>query len=173
MRSRSILDMELISNSLIHDDRGWSTRLFELEDSRFQGMKTIDHSFFAFNQKAQTLRGMHYQINGYEETKVVMCALGSIFDVVIDLRPTSKTYLQIYFGKFGPLEKNIGLLVPSGCAHGYLTLADNTAVVYFMDQPHSVQNERGIAWNDPKFKIPWPSEPKVISKRDSNHPNFI
>jgi dTDP-4-dehydrorhamnose 3,5-epimerase len=136
-------------------------------------MKTINHSLFAFNQTAQTLRGMHYQTNGYEETKIVICALGSIFDVVIDLRPTSKTYLQMYFGKFGPQQDNIGLLVPPGCAHGYLTLADDTAVVYFLDQPHSTQNERGIAWNDPKFKIPWPSEPKVISKRDRNHPNFI
>jgi len=172
MNRKPIIGLELIPNNLVTDDRGWVCRLYDAAGRFNLGLGNVDHSLFVFNQNALTLRGMHYQINGFEESKITICVSGRIFDAIIDLRPQSITYLQTYVGYFGPQEENIGLAIPAGCAHGYLTLTDHTSVVYFMDQVHSVENERGILWDDPQFAIPWPIAPQILSLRDANHPKF-
>jgi dTDP-4-dehydrorhamnose 3,5-epimerase len=162
----------LIKNNLVQDERGYLSRLYDTTQDDFFLPESSFNSIAVLNKRAFTLRGMHYQVNAFEETKVAFCLVGKIFDVVIDLRTSSKTYLQSYYGYFGPEEEFIGLTIPAGCAHGYLTLLDNTFMIYFIDNCHSPENERGLAWDDPHFQIPWPNSPRVISARDKSHPFF-
>ena len=173
MNRPQISGIELIRNDSKKDERGYLTRLYDT--TRHQFFVTAGPSFNSiavFNKQIHTLRGMHYQVNEFAETKVAFCLTGKIFDAVIDLRVRSSTYLQSYYGYFGPEEEYIGLTIPAGCAHGYLTLLDDTLMIYLIDKSHSPENERGIPWDDPKFHIPWPDTPNVISMRDKSHPRF-
>lgn len=167
-----ISGIELIKNNSKKDERGYLAHLFDTTQDHFFASNPNVNSIAVLNKYMFTLRGMHYQVNESAETKVVFCLTGRIFDVVLDLRVTSETYLQSYHGYFGPEEEFMGLTIPAGCAHGYLTLADDTLMIYLIDKLYSPENERGISWNDPKFKIPWPETPIIISKRDKSHPSF-
>ena len=102
-----------------------------------------------------TLRGMHYQVPPHEETKLVRCTAGAVFDVIVDLRPESPSYKQ-WIGVELTAENHTMLYVPEGCAHGYLALADHTEVFYLVSQFYSPGAERGVRWNDPAFAIEWP-----------------
>ena len=118
-----------------------------------------------------TLRGMHYQIDGAEEAKLIRCTKGKILDVIIDIRKNSET-----FGKHIAVElseENYEMLyVPEGFAHGFMTLVENCEVSYQVSQFYSPGKERGIRWNDPMFNIQWPSQNPVISEKDAVHPDF-
>ena len=118
-----------------------------------------------------TLRGMHFQARPYEEAKVVSCTLGAIYDVVIDLRPQSPTYLSWVAEELNA-ENRRGLYVPEGCGHGFQTLTDATQVLYFMSEFYSPQHARGIRYDDAALGIPWPLEVTCISKADLNWPRF-
>ena len=119
--------------------------------------------------KKNTLRGLHFQIAPYEQTKLVKVISGSILDVFIDLRKKSDTYEK--YGSYILSENDGCLLIPKGFAHGFLTLTDNTKVLYKVDNYYNKEHERGIRWNDPFFNINWPTENNVvISKKDSNLP---
>ena len=167
-----ISGIELIKNDSKKDERGFLTHLYDTSQNGFFSPDRNFNSIAVFNKCLFTLRGMHSQVNESAETKVVFCLTGKVFDAVIDLRVTSETYLQSYFGYFGPEEEFIGLKIPAGCAHGYLTLANDTLMIYLINKLHSPENERGISWDDPKFQIPWPETPSIISKRDKSHPRF-
>jgi len=116
-----------------------------------------------------TIRGMHYQKAPYAEDKIVQCLSGAIFDVALDLRPSSPT-----FGKWYGIEltddNDTMLLVPKGCAHGFQALKDNTVVQYFVSQYYSPEAEGGIRWDDPAFGISWPIKRAVLSEKDSSWP---
>jgi dTDP-4-dehydrorhamnose 3,5-epimerase len=172
MSKPPISGIELIKNDSKKDERGYLAHLYDTSLDHFFPSDQSFNSIAVLNKYVSTLRGMHYQVNESAETKVVYCLTGRIFDAVIDLRVTSETYLQSYYGYFGPEEEFIGLKIPVGCAHGYLTLADDTLMIYLIDKLHSPENERGISWDDPNFQIPWPETPRVISKRDKSHPRF-
>lgn len=118
-----------------------------------------------------TLRGMHYQLEPHAETKIVRCIQGSLYDVILDIRPDSSTFGQ-WFGAELSKENRSMMYVPKGFAHGFITLQPNTEILYFVSTQYSQPDERGIRWNDPRFAIAWPAEPQVLSDRDIKHPDF-
>jgi dTDP-4-dehydrorhamnose 3,5-epimerase len=117
------------------------------------------------------LRGLHYQINPYEEIKMVRCIQGAIFNVIIDLRPTSDTFCQWYAVELSS-DNGLMLIVPEGFANGFQTLADDTEVIYPVTQFYSPEHERGVRWNDPLFNIKWPLLDPIISEKDKAFQDF-
>jgi dTDP-4-dehydrorhamnose 3,5-epimerase len=114
---------------------------------------------------------MHYQVAPHGETKVVRCTRGSIYDVVLDLRPESPTFKD-WIAIILSAENRKTVYVPEGCAHGYLTLQDETEVFYQMSEFHNMDFGRGIRFDDPAFLIDWPEKIEVISERDRNYSSF-
>lgn len=150
------------------DFRGSLLRIWDVNTQ--PGSFEINQSSLTHNPKAGTLRGMHYQAEPYMENKVVMCVGGKVFDVILDLREDSITFGMNSSFEIGPNSNYLGLLVPAGCAHGYLTLENDSTILYFMDKSYSEEHSSGVLWNDPKFSIDWPSTPVLISERDANWP---
>ncbi|MCE5317040.1 MAG: dTDP-4-dehydrorhamnose 3,5-epimerase [Parachlamydia sp.] len=154
------------------DERGFFARLFCSQEFAQHG---LEERFIQANDSLSTrkgtLRGMHYQLEPMAETKLVRCLSGSLYDVILDIRPDSLTFGQS-FGAILSAENRRMMYVPKGFAHGFLTLDDNVEVIYFVSQVYSKELERGIRWNDPRFNIPWPMKPEVVSDRDQNHPDF-
>jgi len=147
--------------------RSWCQKEFE---SHQLNPRTVQCNI-SFNPRKGTLRGMHYQAHPYAEAKVVRCTRGSIYDVLVDLRPDSPTFKE-WIAVVLTAEKRNMVYVPEGFAHGFLTLEDNTEVFYQMSEFYSAESARGLRWNDPTFQIFWPEEVEVISERDRNYPNF-
>ena len=114
---------------------------------------------------------MHYQLPPHEEAKLVRCTSGSIYDAIIDLRSESPTFKQS-MGLVLAAHNYKMLYVPEGFAHGFLTLEDNTEVFYQMSEFYSVEDSRGVRWNDPAFDIAWPLAPSTMSDRDRSCPDF-
>lgn len=154
------------------DDRGFFARAFCSDEFAAHG---IESAFLQANNSAShkkgTLRGLHYQLEPSSETKVIRCIKGSVFDVVLDLRKNSQTQGK-WFGAILSQENRKSMVVPRECAHGFLTLEDDSEVFYLVSNVYSKELERGIRWDDPAFKIEWPFVPTVISERDQNHPFF-
>src|SRR5258708_18589535 len=119
----------------------------------------------SYNSKRGTLRGVHYQVAPFEETKLVRCTRGGIYDVVLDLRPSSPTYKD-WVSFFLTAQNRNMVYVPKGCAHGFLTAQDETEVFYQMSEVYDTASARGVRWNDPAFGISWPDKIEVISDRD-------
>lgn len=126
----------------------------------------------SFNPLKGTLRGVHYQADPHGEAKLVRCTSGAIFDVAIDLRPESPTFKN-WIGEVLSGENRKMLYIPEGCAHGFLTLRDDTEVFYQMSEFHYPESARGVRWNDPLFAISWPEPVQVISERDRTYADFI
>jgi len=154
------------------DDRGWFARFFCRNEFGQHGLCSdvlqINNSFSKYKH---TLRGMHYQLAPKAEDKIVRCLRGAFLDVIVDLRPDSKTFLQ-HFSIELSAENRTVLFVPKGFAHGFLTLTDDTEAFYLVTEFYSPQHERGLRYNDPKLGIRWPFEPAVISDKDKNYPDF-
>lgn len=154
------------------DERGFFARTWcqnEFEAHRLNP-KLVQCSL-SFNQRKGTLRGMHYQAAPYQESKLVRCTRGAIFDVVIDLRPHSPAFKQWMSAVLDAENRNM-LYIPEGCAHGFLTLADETEVFYQMSEFYHPESARGVRWNDPAFSIAWPAPAEVMSERDRNYADF-
>lgn len=112
---------------------------------------------------------MHMQIGSSSEEKYVSCIDGEVFDVCLDLREDSPTYLKYCSAVLS--EKNgDAIYIPKGCAHGFISLQDNSQLIYFMTEAHDPASERGYRWNDPAFSIEWPMEPILISEKDNSWP---
>lgn len=153
------------------DPRGSFTRLFCADALRELGVtRPLAHVNLARSLSRGTLRGLHWQIAPSAETKLVTCLSGALHDCVVDLRPRSPA-----FGRHALVTLDATLphavLIPPGCAHGYLTSADDTALLYLTDRPYAPAHERAIRWDDPLFGITWPFEPLVISERDRSIPD--
>ena len=114
---------------------------------------------------------MHYQAAPFAESKLVRCTAGSIYDVVLDLRRQSPTFKQ-WFGSELSAPSRRSLYVPEGCAHGFLTLTDESEVLYQMSEFYHPEESHGVRWNDPAFQIEWPEKVEVISERDRTYPDF-
>lgn len=154
------------------DERGFFARLFADGEFARHGLATrFVQISDSFNAAAGTLRGMHYQAAPAEEAKLVRCVRGSLFDVVVDLRPSSPAFKR-WFGAELSAGNRLMTYVPEGCAHGYLTLEPETELLYFVTVPYSPEHQRGVRWDDPAFAIDWPSTPNVISDRDRDFPAF-
>jgi len=154
------------------DERGSFARTFDADLFAARGLETrfVQHSLSS-STRAGTLRGLHYQAAPGEEVKIVRCTAGSIHDVVVDLRPSSPAFRRSISAELSR-ENGVAIYVPRGCAHGFLTLADDSDVHYLISAPYDPALARGVRWNDPAFSIRWPSAPEVISPRDASYPDF-
>jgi dTDP-4-dehydrorhamnose 3,5-epimerase len=154
------------------DDRGFFARTWCLREFEAHGLNSrLAQCSISFNAKRGTLRGMHYQVKPFEEAKLVRCTMGSLCDVIVDLRPDSPTFKN-HLSVVLTAENRTMLYVPEGFAHGFLTLEDETEVHYQISEFHAPGHARGFRWNDPAFGIAWPTDEKVISERDLNYPDF-
>jgi len=155
------------------DDRGYFARTWCAREFAAHGIQvSFVQSNTSFNRYRGTLRGMHYDVSPFEEVKLVRCTRGALFDVAIDLRLQSRTYKQHVAVVLTADAANM-LYIPEGCAHGFLTLADDTEVCYLMAPFYVPRPTRGVRWNDPAFAIEWPAPVAVISERDAGYPDFI
>lgn len=154
------------------DERGWFARTFDRDAFERRGLAAeILQESTSFNARRGTLRGMHFQAAPHEETKLVRCTRGAIYDVVVDLRPGSATFCRWHGVELTP-DCGCALYVPKGMAHGFLTLADDSEVAYQMTAPHVPEQACGVRYDDPVFAIAWPQEPSVVSERDRSYPDF-
>ena len=162
----------IVEPDRFEDERGffahsWSEREFaehEL-DSR------VVECSISFNRKRGTLRGMHYQTAPHGQAKLVRCTMGSVYDVIIDLRKGAPTFKQ-WVGVELSAENRRMLYVPKDFAHGFQTLEDETEVFYQMSDVYAPESGKGVRWNDPAFRIQWPEGERIILERDRNFPDF-
>ncbi len=156
----------------IEDERGFFARSVCTREFALHGLEApMSQCSVSFNARRGTLRGLHFQAAPHDEEKLVRCTAGAIFDVAVDLRSGSATRLQ-WFGTELSAGNHRALYIPKGFAHGFVTLADATEVLYMISVPHAPGFGRGVRWNDPAFAIHWPLEPVVISARDAGYPSF-
>ena len=142
------------------------------ESARYGLATDFVQANLSYTKRKGTIRGLHYQVEPFGEVKLVRCARGAIWDVIIDLRPESSTYMQ-WFGVELSAGNRRQLYVPRNFAHGYQTLVDDTEVTYNVSEFYVPEAERGIRWNDPAFSIGWPQSTELtISAKDLNWPNF-
>ena len=154
------------------DSRGFFARTFCRNEFEAHGLKAdVAQCNVSYNHHARTLRGMHYQLPPVAETKLVRCTRGAIYDVIVDLRPESRTYLQ-HLGVELSAENRRQLYVPEMFAHGYLTLEPGSEVSYQVGEFYTPGAERGIRWDDPALGISWPQPVEVISEKDASWPAF-
>ena len=162
----------IIEIEKLKDHRGFFARSWCQNEFKDHGLRSVwSQANVSYNKKMGTLRGMHYQLSPYEETKLVRCTRGGIYDVIIDLRPASPTYTQ-WIGVELTAESYKMLYVPENFAHGFITLEDDTEVTYQVSQFYTPGSERGIRWDDPAFSIDWPIEVQVISDKDKSWPDY-
>jgi len=154
------------------DERGFFARVFCQNEFNSNGLTTefkqVNNSFSALKG---TIRGMHYQLTPAAEVKVVRCISGSIFDVIIDIRPDSPSFGN-WFGEVLSSDNRLMMYVPRGFAHGFMTLADSTEVFYLSSEFYAPELEKGIRYDDLKFNIEWPIKPAEISNKDANWQDY-
>lgn len=154
------------------DERGFFARYFCKREFLELGLETeFVQANNSFSAKEGTLRGLHYQLPPYAESKLIRCLSGSLFDVVLDLRPSSPTFGASVGVELSARNRTM-VYVPEGCAHGFLTLEANTEIFYMVTAYYSKQYERTVRWNDPKFHIKWPRTPAVLSEKDAKAADF-
>ncbi len=155
-----------------NDERGFFARTWCKEEFEVHRLESkLAQCSISQNSRKGTLRGMHYQVKPFQETKLVRCTRGAIYDVVLDLRLGSPTRTK-WVGILLTADNRNMIYVPKGCAHGFLTLQDDTEVFYQMSEVYDAASARGFRWNDPAFGITWPEKVEVISERDRTYPNF-
>ena len=154
------------------DERGSFARTFceDVFAEAGAAIRTVQANI-SRNPKAGTLRGMHFQAPPHEEAKLVQCVRGRIFDVAVDLRRDAPSFGRCAYTELSADGTRL-FLIPKGCAHGFLTLEDNSDVLYYMGDAFVPGVGQGVRWNDPAFRIPWPAAPLLISERDAAYPDF-
>ena len=154
------------------DERGFFARVWDGEEFAARGLDArVRQSSIAYNHAAGTLRGLHFQLPPFAETKLVRCTRGGVWDVIVDLRPGSPTFLEWAAFEL-TAENHRTLYVPEEFAHGYQTLTDASEVWYQMSAPYAPDAARGLRWDDPKLAIDWPHiENRLVSERDRSWPD--
>lgn len=172
-RETPIAGAVLIELERVLDERGSFARTFAVDEFAAHGLETrVVQCNTSTSARAGTLRGMHYQEAPYAEAKLVRCVRGSIFDVVVDLRPDSPTYCAWHGVELSAANDSM-LFVSVGLAHGFQTLEDDCEVLYQMSEAYSAEHARGVRWDDPAFGIDWPdAETRIISQRDRDYADF-
>ncbi len=154
------------------DNRGSFQRIFSSKDLKKYKINFISkQESISKNKKKYTLRGMHFN-KYYHETKIVTCIKGKVMDVIVDLRKNSKTYLK--WDKITLSEKlGNSIYIPPGCAHGFLTLENNTKLYYLINKNYNKKNNTGFIYNDDTINIKWPNKKFTISKNDKRLKKII
>ncbi len=163
----------IIEPERLEDERGffartWCQREFEAHHLN----ASLAQCNISFNRGRGTLRGLHYQVAPHEEAKLVRCTMGSIYDVVVDLRLQSATFRMWIAVELTATNRKM-LYVPERVAHGFQTLEDNTEVFYQMSDFYHPECARGVRWNDPAFGVQWPLSVETMSARDQQYPDFV
>lgn len=152
------------------DERGWFARYYCKEEFEKIGHTKewlqMNHSF---TNKKGSIRGMHFQVQPFREIKMLRCIAGSVYDVIIDLRKDSATFLQWMGVELSAANKKM-LYIPEGFAHGFQCLEDDCELIYHHSEFYKPGAEAGIRYNDPLINIKWPLPLTVISSRDEEHP---
>jgi dTDP-4-dehydrorhamnose 3,5-epimerase len=165
-------DVWVIQPEFRRDERGFFARVFCSEEFSTRKLET---NFVQINNsqslQAYTLRGLHYQIAPAGEAKLVRCIRGRAFDVVVDLRENSPTFMK-WYGAELTADNRLMTYVPKGFAHGFMTLEPETEMLYLASAPYNAASERALRWNDPAVGISWPRLPSVLSDRDRVAPDF-
>ena len=154
------------------DDRGFFARTWCQKEFQEHGLTAeFVQCNISVNNKRGTVRGMHYQVAPYGEVKIIRCTRGAIYDLILDLRPESPTFTQ-WLAVNLTAENHRMLYVPSGFAHGFQALEDNTEISYQVSEFYNPKAEQGVRYNDPAFGFKWPIEVRAISEKDSNWPDY-
>lgn len=168
-RETVLKDSYIIGLEPSEDDRGWFVRTYcKNEFSNIGHHKEwmqINHSF---TKNKGTVRGMHYQLPPYGEIKLVRCIAGTVYDVIVDLRKGSDTYLQ-WLGTELSAENKEMIYIPEGFAHGFQALSNHCELMYHHSQLYTPEAEKGIKYNDPRLRIKWPLDVNHVSERDAGH----
>ncbi len=168
----SINGVWLIKPELFCDERGVFRRHYCTKEYAEHGITTgVMQGNISENPHLHTLRGFHYQLEPHAEGKTISCLGGAVYDIVVDLRKDSKTYLKWESVILDSNERN-SLYVPPGCANAFLTVKSKTIVHYYMSELFTPNSYQGFSYEDPKFSFVWPAEPKIISDKDKNLPNY-
>lgn len=166
----TIADLKLIERKTIGDHRGFLTRIFCAEQLKGAGWeKPIVQINQTITKKRGTVRGMHFQNTPHAEMKLVSCLQGEVWDVAVDLRKNSPTFLK-WHAEILSSKNCRSLLIPEGFAHGFQSLSDNCELLYLHTSPYVREAEAGIRPSDPYLGIPWLLDIYEISMRDTNHP---
>lgn len=162
----------LVSPGRFEDNRGWFSRFYcgrEFEQIGHTGeWVQMNHSF---TRSMGTVRGMHFQHPPHSEIKMVKCIAGAVYDVIVDLRAQSPTYLKYFATELSAENRNM-LYIPEGFAHGFQALTDNCELIYLHSAYYEPAAEGGLRYNDPLINIQWPLEISLISERDLAHPDY-
>jgi dTDP-4-dehydrorhamnose 3,5-epimerase len=163
----------LLDITRIGDERGFFARIWDEAWSEQLGIETRNvQTNLSTNRHKGTIRGLHWQVPPFGESKLLRCQRGSVFDVAVDLRPDSPTYRQ-WQGHIIDSEARTMVFVPVGCAHGYQALTDDAEVSYQVSHVYVPGSERGIRWDDPTLRITWPiTEGVIVSDKDAAWPDF-
>ncbi len=154
------------------DERGLFARTFCADTFAAQGLPShYPQCSVSVNHSRGTLRGLHYQIEPQAEAKLVRVTRGAVFDVAVDLRPDSPSYLKWASVELRADRRN-AFAIPTGCAHGFLTLEHGCELVYHLSSSYAADLARGVRWDDPLFAIDWPFAPVVIGERDATYPSY-
>ena len=171
-RELEIQGVYIIEPEPVTDARGLFRRHFCARELAERNLVTdVRQCNVSENPKRHTLRGFHYQIAPHGERKIISCFKGAIYDVVVDVRGDTATYLRWLAVELSD-ENRLSLYVPCGCANAFMTLRDDTWIFYYHSQWYTPEAERGIRYNDPLFQVDWPAAPVVISAKDQSHPDF-
>jgi len=162
----------IITLEKIEDERGFFARSWCQGEFAERGLNSnLSQCNISYNRHKGIIRGMHYQAAPHEEAKLVRCTMGTIYDVIIDLRPNSKTHKEWFSLELSAENRQL-LYVPEGFAHGFQTLSDNAEVFYQMSTSYAPESAKGVRWNDAAFGIQWPEDVQLISERDQSYPDF-
>jgi dTDP-4-dehydrorhamnose 3,5-epimerase len=176
LRATPLAGAHVVELEPLRDERGWFARTFDaaaFADAGLDGRVSQCNS--SFNERAGTLRGLHYQADPHGEAKLVRCVRGRVYDVIVDLRRGSVTYCR-WFGIELREDGIDSLFVPAGFAHGFQTLEHASEVLYQMSHHYVPEAARGVRWDDPAFGIRWPEPPaagRTLSSRDATYPNHV
>jgi dTDP-4-dehydrorhamnose 3,5-epimerase len=163
----ALAGLYLVDLAPSHDERGFFARTYAEQDFSAQGLTPVHRQCsISFNTRRGTLRGLHYQAAPFEEHKLVRVTAGSIFDVAVDLRAASPTCRHWYGTELSAVNRR-ALYIPAGFAHGFVTLENDTEVLYMISTDYAAGHARGVRWDDPAIGIDWPLVPAVISARDA------
>ena len=156
----------------LSDERGFFARTWCAREAERHGLDPrVVQCSTSYNTTKGTLRGMHFQAAPHEEAKLVRCTRGAVYDVIIDLRPSSPTFTR-HVAVMLSAENGRAIYVPEGFAHGFQTLEDDSEVLYQMSTFYVPSHSRGVRWNDPAFGIAWPPGERIITDRDRSYPDF-
>lgn len=162
----------VVEQEPIKDERGFFARVYCSKEFEVAGLNTkwvqVNNSL---SEGSYTLRGLHYQREPYEEVKLIRCISGCLWDVVVDIRKDSPTY-KSWFGTMLSEENRSMMYCPRGCAHGFLTLTNNTEALYLVSAEYSREHEGSLLWSDRTINIKWPYEPIVVSRKDEMAPTL-